>query len=143
MREHRPSHALFVLTGGVLLAGTLLLPWGTRDVQSKADAKPPQHLPMFASMAINSTPEHVEHGAFVQTMECAGCHDGDRREIGPSFRDIAQLYQGRPAELAEAISHPQPGWADYPPGPERLRFSEEDRASLVSWILQSGGKGDD
>lgn len=143
MSEHRPSHGVFLLTGGVLLAGTLLLPWGTRDVRSKEETEPERLRSTNASMAINSAPERVEHGAFLQTMECAGCHDGDRREIGPSFRDIAQLYQGRPAELAEAISHPQPGWADYPRGPERLRLSEDDRASLVSWILQSEGKGDD
>jgi len=143
MSQHRPSHGLFLLTGGVLLAGTLLLPWGTRDAQSKEDAEPQHQHSTIASMAINSTPDRVERGALLQTMECAGCHDGDRREIGPPFRDIAQLYQGRPAELAEAVSHPQPGWAEYPPGPERLRFSEDDRAALVSWILQSGaGKHD-
>src|ERR1700730_17754078 len=42
MSEHGPSRGLLLLTSGVLLAGTLLLPYGTRDVQSKKNAEPQQ-----------------------------------------------------------------------------------------------------
>lgn len=143
MNQAGPSHGLLLLTGGVLIAGSLLLPFGTRDFQSKEHPEFQQRPSADASMAIIPKPERGQKGAFLQTMECAGCHDRVRREVGPSFRDIAQLYEGRPAELAAAISHPQPGWVDYPPGPERLPISENDRASLVSWILDAGGKRHD
>lgn len=142
MSEHNPSHGLLLLTGGVLLAGTLLLPFGTRDVMGKEDVEP-QPRALSASLPIDPTPQRVQHGAFLQTMECAGCHDLERREIGPSYQAIAHLYKGRSAALAEAIGHPQPGWADYPPGPARPSLSSDDRTSLVSWILESGGSGDD
>jgi cytochrome c len=143
MNEHRPSHGLLLLTGGVLLSGTLLLPFGTRDVQNKAEREPFHRHSVGASLAINPTPERVQHGSLLQTMECAGCHDGERREIGPSFRDIAQLYRGRPGDLAEAIDHPQPGWGNYPSGPSSISLSKDERASLVSWILEREGDRDD
>jgi len=141
MSEHQPSPGLFLLTGGVLLAGTLLLPYGTRDVIGKQDVEPSQ--PLNASLPVDLTPQRVHQGAFLQTMQCAGCHDLERREIGPSFRAIAHLYKGRSAELAEAIGHPQQGWADYPPGPAQLSLSKDDRISLVAWILTGGDTGHD
>jgi cytochrome c551/c552 len=142
MSEHTPARWLYLLTGGVLLLGTLLAVIGTRDRDNHASPRQAIGLGEICS-PLSFTPRLLEHGATLQRMECAGCHSDDRREIGPSYEVIAARYHCRPDELITAISHPKPGWADYPPGPEGPPLAREDQSALVSWILNRGGGGDE
>ncbi len=142
MIEHRPAGWLYLLTGGVLLLGTLLVIVGTRDRDSHAGARQDRGLDEICP-PVSATPVLLERGATLERMECAGCHSGDRREIGPSYEVIAARYHCRPDELIAAIGHPKPGWADYPPGPEGPPLARDDQAALVSWILNTGGSGDE
>ena len=146
MSEQKPSRWLYLLTAGVLLLGTLLVVVGTRtsrddDARAKharQDSGPDETCPPAPA-----TPGLLERGATLQRMECAGCHSDDRREIGPSYQVIAARYQCRPEELSAAISHPKPGWADYPPGPPGPPLARDDQSALVFWILNTGGRGDE
>ena len=146
MSEQKPSRWLYLLTAGVLLLGTLLVVVGTRtsrddDARAKharQDSGPDETCPPAPA-----TPGLLERGATLQRMECAGCHSDDRREIGPSYQVIAARYQCRPEELSAAISHPKPGWADYPPGPPGPPLARDDQSALVYWILNTGGRGDE
>jgi len=144
--EQKPSRWLYLLTAGVLLLGTLLVVVGTRNSRdddarakhARQDSGPDETCPPAPA-----TPGLLERGATLQRMECAGCHSDDRREIGPSYQVIAARYHCRPEELSAAISHPKPGWADYPPGPPGPPLARDDQSALVSWILNTGGRGDD
>ena len=146
MSEQKPSRWLYLLTAGVLLLGTLLVVVGTRtsrddDARAKharQDSGPDETCPPAPA-----TPGLLERGATLQRMECAGCHSDDRREIGPSYQVIAARYHCRPEELSAAISHPKPGWADYPPGPPGPPLARDDQSALVFWILNTGGRGDE
>lgn len=142
MSEHKPSRWLYLLTGGVLLLGTLLVVVGTRDRDNHAGARQDSG-PDEPCPPVSVTPGLLERGATLQRMECAGCHSDDRREIGPSYQVIAARYHCRPDELIAAIGHPKPGWAHYPPGPEGPPLARDDQAALVYWILNTGGSGDE
>ena len=146
MSEHKPPRWLYLLTVGVLLLGTLLVVVGTRD--SKDDDARANHARQDRGLdemgpPAPVTPGSLERGATLERMECAGCHSGDRREIGPSYEVIAARYHCRPDELIAAIGHPKPGWADYPPGPEGPPLARDDQAALVYWILNTRGSGDE
>lgn len=144
MSEHKPSRWLYLLTAGVLLLGTLMVAVGTRnsrDVDARAHhARRNSGLnEMYPPVPVTSG--LLQRGATLQRMECAGCHSDDRREVGPSYAVIAERYHGRPVALSAAIGHPEPGWADYPPGPAGPPLARDDRAALVVWILNHEDKG--
>jgi cytochrome c551/c552 len=137
--EHKPSRWLYALTAGVLLVGTMLVVVGTRnpgdgvnaDRQSRiAETCPP----------LSVTAGVLDRAAALERMQCAGCHSDDRREIGPSYEVIAARYHCRADRLLAAINHPEPGWADYPPGPAGPPLARDDRSALVAWILNQEGK---
>lgn len=146
MSEKKPARWLYLLTGGVLLLGTLLVVVGTRsspDDDARANhARQDSGLDEMCPPA-SVTPGLLERGATLQRMECAGCHSDDRREIGPSYEVIAARYHCRPDQLIAAIDHPKPGWADYPPGPEGPPLARDDQTALVYWILNTGGSGNE
>jgi len=141
--DNRPARGLYLLTGGVLLLGTLLVVVGTRgEVTRSNHARQDRGLDKMCP-PVSMTPGLLERGATLERMECAGCHSGDRREIGPSYEVIAARYHCRPDELIAAIGHPTPGWANYPPGPEGPPLARDDQAALASWILDTGGSADE
>ena len=144
MSEHTPPRGLYLLTAGVLLLGTLLVAVGTRNTDS-TQANDGRRNPGLdeGCRPSSGTPGRIKRGAALQQLRCAGCHAGDRREIGPSYAVIAERYHCRPVELSAAIGHPKPGWADYPPGPVGPPLVQDDRSALVAWILNQEGKGDE
>lgn len=139
MSEHKPSRWLYLLTAGALLLGTLMVAVGTRNSRDE-DARA-HHARQDSGLnemysPVSVTPGLLQRGATLQRMECAGCHSEDRREVGPSYVLIAERYHRRPSALAAAIGHPEPGWADYPPGPTGPPLARDDQAALVAWILK-------
>ena len=61
---------------------------------------------------------------------CMGCHDMSAKKVGPSYKDIAKKNKGKAdaeaalvKELGEGKKHP------------KVAASEEDRKTLVKWIL--------
>jgi cytochrome c551/c552 len=142
--EHKPSRRLYLLTAGVLLLGTLLVAVGTRsDDSSRANAGRQNTCLAQVCLPQAATPGLIERGAAVQRHQCAGCHAGGTREIGPSFAAIAERYHCSPVELSAAIGHPAPGWADYPPGPAGPPLARDDQSALVYWILNNGDRGNE
>jgi cytochrome c len=142
--EHTPPRGLYLLTAGVLLLGTLLVAVGIRNTDSTQANDGRRNPGLNEGCRLSSgTPEQIKRGAALQQLRCAGCHAGDRREIGPSYAVIAERYHCRPEELSVAIGHPDPGWADYPPGPADPPLPRDDQAALVDWILNTGGSGDE
>jgi cytochrome c551/c552 len=132
---------MYLLTAGVLLLGTLLVSVGTRNNVSIGANDRRQNVSVDEVCPPPSNmPGLVQRGAVLQRMECAGCHLDEHREIGPSYEVIAARYHCRPDELLEAIGHPMPGWADYPPGPAGPPLARDDQAALAAWILRQEGK---
>jgi cytochrome c551/c552 len=144
MSDRQPSRLLYLLTAGVLLLGTLMVVAGTG---TKGDSDTNEHRqdsrvgegrqPATGASGLSA------RGAVLQQAQCAGCHARERREIGPSYATIVERYHCRPAELSAAIEHPDPGWADYPPGPAGPPLTLADRVALADWILGGGGSGDE
>src|SRR5260370_26243163 len=118
MSEHKPSLRIYLLIAGVLLLGTLMVIFGTRSGgDAQASEVPQKGCVDEVRQQPPGTSGLFEHGAALEQLQCAGCHAGNRREIGPSYEVVAARYHCRPDELIAAIGHPKPGWADYPPGP--------------------------
>lgn len=73
---------------------------------------------------------------------CMGCHQVDKKLIGPSFQEIAVKYKvdaGAEARLVEKVKDGGGGvWGANPMPPNAVR--DEDIRALVKWIL-SGATG--
>ena len=147
-----PSRPPIRLVASVLLLGTLLAWWGTRDhrrlfgdLPRKAVAAAP--LSVLANVQIDSA--IMASGYQINQRQCAGCHEMSTRSNGPSYQEIVAFYlnqsAGRdeesdlPTRLSSAIAHPQPGWGNFAPGPAQL-LSPEDRFAVTSWLLSSFGQ---
>ena len=68
--------------------------------------------------------------ALAKSSGCLTCHATDTKKMGPSFKDIAAKYKGKPdaeatlsAKLSSAKDHPA------------VKASPEDVKKLVGWIL--------
>jgi len=149
--EHQsPSRAPIRLVGSVLLLGTLLAWWGTRDHRRLFGDLPRK--PVAA--AVLSVPPNIQiegaavaRGFEIEQRQCAGCHKMSTRSTGPSYQEVVTFYLHHSAapdeksdllnQLSSAVGHPQPGWGNFAPGPAESGLSLEDRVAVASWILSN------
>ena len=151
-REHQSASRLPIrLLGSVLLLGTLLAWWGTRDHRRLFGESPREPFAAAANVPLPQvTPEDralLDRGFQISERQCAGCHEMTTRSSGPSYQEIVTFYRrnistsaGNPdlrSRLASAVTHPQPGWGNFEPGPVEPGLSPEDRTAAASWILNS------
>ena len=161
--EHQssPRPPLRLVTS-VLLLGTLLAWWGTRDHPAffgESPRKPVAAEVVTFPQGVQQESTLLDRGAQISQRQCAGCHEMATRSVAPSYLEIATFYRhqlpasaGTPdlrSHVAAAVTHPRPGWGNFAPGPQELELSIDDRIALASWILNSvdgdknAGKGVD
>ena len=147
--EHRSRSMIGLLTF-VLLLGTLLAWWGTRD-RRQLFGEPLRQPATAASVVVPRITQQdsalLDRGYEISQRQCAGCHEMTTRSSAPSYREIVTFYRYRFASavgdpdlrsrLASAVTHPWPGWGNFAPGPAESGLSPEDRTAVASWILKS------
>lgn len=145
--EHR-SRALTGLLASVLLLGTLLAWWGTRD-HRRLFGETSRRPSTAASVVIPGVTQEesalADRGSEISQRQCAGCHEMTTRSSGPSYQEIVTFYRresasaaGEPglrSRLASAVTHPWPGWNNFAPGPAEPGLTPEDRTAIASWML--------
>jgi cytochrome c551/c552 len=145
--QSRPPIRLVI---SVLLLGTLLAWWGTRDRRDPFGESLRQPVAAASMVLPQITQENsalLDRGSEISQRQCAGCHEGATRTSAPSYQEIVTFYRhgfstsaGNPdlrSRLASAVTHPQPGWGNFEPGPPESGLSLDDRIALASWILNS------
>ena len=81
--------------------------------------------------------------ALAKSKNCMACHSVEKKIVGPSYKDVARRYAGRPdveAKLAEKIIKGGKGaWEKElgvpVPMPPNTSVKPEEAARLVKWIL--------
>jgi len=149
--EHQsPSRPPIRLVASVLLLGTLLAWWGTRDHRrlfGDLPRKPVAAAALFVPTNTQIESATVVRGYQIDQRQCAGCHEMFTRSTGPSYQEVVTFYLHHSADrneksdpltrLSSAVAHPQQGWGNFAPGPAQLRLSPEDRIAVASWLLRS------
>jgi hypothetical protein len=149
--EHQsPSRPPIRLLASVLLLGTLLAWWGTRDHRRLFGESLREPAAAGGVLLPHVLPEEsavLDRGSQISLRQCAGCHEMTMRSSAPSYQEIVTFYRrefrasaGNPdlrARLASAVTHPRPGWGNFAPGPSESGLSLDDRIALASWILHS------
>ena len=145
-----PSRLPIRLLVSVLLLGTLLAWWGTRDHRRLfGDSLRTPVAANGVALPQGTQAESVllDRGSRISQRQCAGCHQLATRSSAPSYQEIVTFYRGEVpasqgnaavrARLASAVTHPRPGWGNFAPGPLESDLSLDDRVALVSWMLHS------
>ncbi len=145
--EHQ-SRPPIRLLASVLLLGTLLAWWGTRDHRrlfGESLREPVAAGGMVLPQVTQEESALLDRGSQISQRQCAGCHEMATRSSAPSYREIVSFYRrefpmsaGNPdlrSRLASAVTHPRPGWGNFAPGPSEAGLSLDDRIALASWIL--------
>src|SRR6267143_267111 len=147
--EHQsPSRPPVRLLAFVLLLGTLLAWWGTRDHRRLFGESLREPVAAGGVVLPQVTQEEsalLDRGSRISQLQCAGCHEMSTRSNAPSYQEIVTFYRRRfPASagntdlrsrLASAVTHPRPGWGNFAPGPSESGLSLDKRIALASWIL--------
>lgn len=146
-REPRPP---FLFVSVLLLLGTVFAWWGTRDYRRLFQESLREPIVARAVALPQAAPQDaalLDRGFQISTRQCAGCHEMAVRSSAPSYREIVSFYRrGLPAatgnrdlcsRLASAVTHPQPGWGNFAPGPAEPGLSVDDRIAVAGWILNS------
>ena len=73
---------------------------------------------------------------------CSVCHAADKKLLGPSWREIAAKYAGRPDAAALLLQRTRKGsqgvWGVVPmPATGVDRLSDTELKTVVSWVLKS------
>src|SRR5882762_3311582 len=137
--EHQsPSRSPVRLLGSVLLLGTLLAWWGTRDQRRLFGESLREPVAAGSVVLPQLTQEEsasLDRGSQISVRQCAGCHEMATRSSAPSYQEIVTFY--RREFPASAVKHPRPGWGNFAPGPLESELSLDDRIAVASWILNS------
>jgi cytochrome c len=75
---------------------------------------------------------------------CANCHTVNRKLVGPSYKDIAVKYKGKPDALPRLIQRVRKGgpgtWGPVPmPASDPARISDADLKAVITWMLATPG----
>lgn len=80
--------------------------------------------------------------ALFKNENCSACHAQNAKLVGPSIADISAKYQGQGDAVDKLMNKVKNGgsgvWGSIPMPPQ-AQLSDEDRRTLVVWVL-SGGK---
>jgi cytochrome c551/c552 len=148
--QQSTSRLPICLLGSVLLLGTLLAWWGTRDHRRLFGESLREPVAAGSAVLPQATQEEsasLDRGSQISVRQCAGCHEMASRSSAPSYQEIVTFYRRQfpasagnrdlRARLAAAVTHPRPGWGNFAPGPLESELSLDDRMALGSWILNS------
>jgi cytochrome c len=75
-----------------------------------------------------------------QKYICVGCHEMDKKVVGPSWLDIRSKYKdgsATAAQLAKAIGAGSTGKWGSIPMPAQSTVADADAQALATWILKA------
>lgn len=82
--------------------------------------------------------------AIAKQSACLGCHNVNKKIVGPSFQSIAQRYKNDPGAqnfLKNKITKGGSGSWGVVPMPANTKLSDADLSLLTRWILRGAPGG--
>ncbi len=75
--------------------------------------------------------------ALAQMKNCLGCHQIDKKVVGPAYKDVAAKYAGDAGAVDKLVAKVKSGgagvWGQIPMPPNNV--TDEEAKKLVEWIL--------
>jgi cytochrome c len=90
-------------------------------------------LMLFAagSMAIAGAANAQAGADLAKSKGCLGCHDLDKKKVGPGFKDVAAKYKGNKEAEAKLVTALKEGKGH----PSKVAATDAELKSLVQYVL--------
>ncbi|MEZ5702084.1 MAG: c-type cytochrome [Burkholderiaceae bacterium] len=92
---------------------------------------------IMAAMAAISAPAMADE-ALAKSKNCMACHAVDKKQVGPSYKDVAAKYAGNAKAvdmLANKIMKGGSGVWGAIPMPANTQVNEAEAKKLAAWVL--------
>jgi cytochrome c len=67
----------------------------------------------------------------LKSKGCLGCHDIDKKKVGPAYKDVAAKYKGDAGASAKIVGELKEGKGH----PVKVKASDEELKSLADYVL--------
>ena len=108
---------------------------GTSEATASADAAPVE---VSLEDKYKDDPVYIKGLEKVKGSDCTGCHQVDRKLIGPAYADVAAKYENTEANVAMLAKKVIAGgvgvWGEIPMA-AHPNLTEEDATDMVRYIL--------
>lgn len=135
MKSLRVNFALLALAGLTFACGG-----GEKGAETRAEAT--AAVPAVVEVSLED--QHKDNPIYIKGLEkvegsdCTGCHQVERKLIGPSYADVAAKYENTEANVAMLAQKVIKGgvgvWGEIPMS-AHAGLSEEDASDMVRYIL--------
>ena len=125
----------------VLLAGLAFsCGGGEKSAETSAEAATAEAAPVEVSLEdkYKDDPIYIKGLEKVKGSDCTGCHQVDRKLIGPAYADVAAKYENTEANVAMLAKKVIAGgvgvWGEIPMA-AHPNLTEEDATDMVRYVL--------
>lgn len=135
MKALRINFAVLALAGLTFACGG-----GEKGTETSAEAT--AAAPVVVEVSLED--QHKDNPIYIKGLEkvkgsdCTGCHQVERKLIGPSYADVAAKYENTEANVAMLVQKVINGgvgvWGEIPMS-AHVGLSEEDATDMVRYIL--------
>ncbi|NCS65400.1 MAG: hypothetical protein COS39_04210 [Hydrogenophilales bacterium CG03_land_8_20_14_0_80_62_28] len=76
--------------------------------------------------------------SLAQKSGCLGCHQVDKKVVGPAFKDVAKKYKGNAKaeeHIAGVVHNGSKGVWGAMPMPAQSQVKSDDAKALAKWIM--------
>jgi cytochrome c len=136
MKSLRVNFALLALAGLTFACGG-----GEKSAETSAEATASaEAAPVEVSLEdkYKDNPVYIKGLEKVKGSDCTGCHQVDRKLIGPAYADVAAKYENTEENVAMLAQKVVAGgvgvWGEIPMS-AHVGLSEEDAKDMVRYIL--------
>ncbi len=135
MKSLRVNFALLALAGLTFACGG-----GEKGTETSAEATAPAPVATEVSLEdkYKDNPVYIKGLEKVKGSDCTGCHQVERKLIGPAYADVAAKYENTEENVAMLAQKVVAGgvgvWGEIPMS-AHVGLSEEDAKDMVRYIL--------
>ena len=89
-------------------------------------------LPLLIALALAATAAYADAPAdMLKAKGCLGCHDIDKKKVGPAYKDVAKKYAGDAGAQAKIMGELKEGKGH----PVKVKASDEELKSMLDYVL--------
>ena len=87
---------------------------------------------LLIALALGATAAYAEGPMdMLKAKGCLGCHDMEKKKVGPAYKDVAAKYKGDAGASAKIVGELKSGKGH----PVKVNASDEDLKTLADYVL--------
>ena len=89
-------------------------------------------IPLLFALALGATAAYADGPAdMLKAKGCLGCHDMEKKKVGPAYKDVSAKYKGDAGASAKIVGELKTGKGH----PVKVNASDEDLKAMADYVL--------